>query len=89
MSNRKQHSLDVSVYPELGVCVAAVGGAKLSRGNWKGSETGTRPPNIPKPRGTDDTCIETDRCTQTCHRSCRMSRYPEEINSLHVISFCT
>lgn len=30
----------------------APGGLKLSNGgNWKGSETGTRPPNIPKPRG--------------------------------------
>lgn len=29
----------------------APGGLKLSNdGNWKGSETGTRPPNIPKPR---------------------------------------
>lgn len=28
-------------------------GLKLSNdGNWKGSETGTRPPNIPKPRGS-------------------------------------
>lgn len=63
MEQRRQHSLDVSVYPELGVCVAEVGGAKLSRGNWKGRETGTRPPNIPKPRGTDDTCRETVRRT--------------------------
>lgn len=30
----------------------APAGLKLSNGgNWKGSETGTRPPNIPKPRG--------------------------------------
>lgn len=30
----------------------APGGLKLSsEGNWKGSETGTRPPSIPKPRG--------------------------------------
>ena len=30
----------------------APGGLKLSNeGNWKGSETGTRPPNIPKPSG--------------------------------------
>lgn len=28
------------------------GGLKLSSdGNWKGRETGTRPPSIPKPRG--------------------------------------
>lgn len=28
---------------------------RLSReGNWKGNETGTRPPNIPKPRGRED-----------------------------------
>ena len=30
----------------------APGGLKLSKGgNWKGSETGTRPPNMPKPMG--------------------------------------
>lgn len=30
----------------------APGGLKLSRGgNWKGSETGTRLPSMPKPRG--------------------------------------
>ncbi len=34
------------------VAPGAPGGLKLSNGgNWKGSETGTRPPNIPKPRG--------------------------------------
>lgn len=48
------------------------GGGKLSsEGNWKGRETGTRPPSIPKPSGregpaepsralpADDTC---DNC---------------------------
>lgn len=34
------------------VAPGAPAGLKLSNeGNWKGSETGTRPPNIPKPRG--------------------------------------
>lgn len=28
---------------------------RLSReGNWKGKDTGTRPPNIPKPRGREE-----------------------------------
>lgn len=51
-------SLCASVYPELELgaepmpaAPGAPGGLKLSNGgNWKGSETGTRPPNIPKPR---------------------------------------
>lgn len=46
-------------YPELELgaepmlpAPGAPGGLKLSSGgNWKGSETGTRPPSIPKPRG--------------------------------------
>lgn len=29
------------------------GGKFNSGGNWKGSDTGTRPPSIPKPRGRD------------------------------------
>lgn len=42
---------------ELGVepipaAPGATGGLKLSsEGNWKGIETGTRPPSMPKPRG--------------------------------------
>lgn len=32
----------------------ALGGVKLSSGgNWKGRETGTRPPSMPKPRGSE------------------------------------
>lgn len=68
--------------------MAAPGGVKLSRGNWKGSETGTRPPNIPKPNGTDATYREKDRYRQTLHQSCRMNRYTPEINN-RVISFRT
>lgn len=52
-------SLCARGYPELElgaepmpVAPGAPGGLKLSNGgNWKGSETGIRPPNIPKPRG--------------------------------------
>lgn len=52
-------SLCARGYPELELgaelkppAPGAPGGLKLSRGgNWKGSETGTRPPSIPKPRG--------------------------------------
>lgn len=52
-------SLCARGYPELELgaepmpaAPGAPGGLKLSNGgNWKGSETGTRPPNIPKPRG--------------------------------------
>lgn len=33
----------------------AAGGLKLSSGgNWKGSETGTRPPSIPKPKEREE-----------------------------------
>lgn len=64
--------------------MAAPGRAKFSRGNWKGSETGTRPPNIP-----NGTYRETDRCRQTLHQSCRMNRHTAEINNQHVICFCT
>lgn len=52
-------SLCARGYPELELgaepmpaAPGAPGGLKLSNGgNWKGSETGTSPPNIPKPRG--------------------------------------
>lgn len=52
-------SLCARGYPELELGAEPMpaapgppGGLKLSNGgNWKGSETGTRPPNIPKPRG--------------------------------------
>lgn len=30
------------------------GGRFSSGGNWKGRDTGTRPPSIPKPRGRDE-----------------------------------
>lgn len=52
-------SLCASAYPELELgadpipaAPEAPGGLKLSKGgNWKGSDTGTRLPNMPKPRG--------------------------------------
>lgn len=57
------HSLCARVYPELVAGEAPMllqpgipgpGGLKLrSEGNWKGRETGTRPPSIPKPRGRE------------------------------------
>lgn len=62
-SPRSSHSpirsLCARGYPELELGAepmpavpGAPGGLKLSKGgNWKGSETGTRPPSIPKPRG--------------------------------------
>lgn len=33
---------------------AAPRGRFSSEGNWKGRDTGTRPPSIPKPRGRDE-----------------------------------
>ena len=34
--------------------LVTTGGGRLSReGNWKGRETGTRPPSMPKPSGRD------------------------------------
>lgn len=61
---RVRDSLCVSV--ENGVLLLAVellaavlepavpsGGRLSSGGNWKGRETGTKPPSIPKPRGRD------------------------------------
>lgn len=33
---------------------APSGGRFSNEGNWKGNDTGTRPPSIPKPRGRDE-----------------------------------
>lgn len=33
---------------------APSGGRFSSGGNWKGRDTGTRPPSMPKPRGRDE-----------------------------------
>lgn len=40
--------LDAALEP-----AAPSGGRLSSGGNWKGRDTGTRPPSIPKPRGRD------------------------------------
>lgn len=47
----------------------APGGLKLSKeGNWKGSETGTRPPNMPKPRGRVEGLPRRAEPAVTCER---------------------
>lgn len=50
------------------VAPGAPGGLKLSKGgNWKGRETGTRPPNIPKPRGrVEGLPRRVDPAVETC-----------------------
>lgn len=61
-ANSPIRSLCAREYPELELGVVpmpaapgAPGGLKLSKGgNWKGSETGTRPPSMPKLRGREE-----------------------------------
>lgn len=69
------------------------GGGKLSsEGNWKGRETGTRPPSIPKPSGregpaepsralpADDTCNQ--RAKHHSHTASGTQGNPKAMNAL-------
>lgn len=49
-------ALLLAVEPPAAVLEPAVpsGGRFSSEGNWKGRDTGTRPPSIPNPRGRDE-----------------------------------